>query len=463
MVDLPGPPQNVVALNAPRSSVTRSEIEEPYTELASNLKQFGEVSQDAANSLAKQAGLRAVTLDENGNIKVDKFPIIGEASKYFADAVKIGALAQGEGLIRRKDIELRQQFRDDPQGYLKAATAFSDGIQKQWTEAAGPELGFAIRKTIEPITTQTFRSLLNEHERLQLARSVGAINAEIETTKNQMYAMARGGITAGPEWDRANAKIKTLYDTVVSNPRLAYPREKADFELSQFNSELKVQGLSHHVAEVYNREGYDAALKTAQSIRTDASLNLSPQQRDVAFSRVVSELNGAARDDERMVKGIATQIQSVEGLALQGYAIPSDQIAGLRDQVQAAKRPELDAALATTSQIVDTMRQWRTLSAPQLEQVLDGLDKTIREKGATDIGTSLYAAGQKLLTQMRTQVGKDPLGWADRTGVMAVPPIQWGGQDQLSQMSDRASRAETIAQHYGVAPTYLRPDEKHAL
>ncbi len=91
---------------------------------------------------------------------------------------KFAALAEGEGAVRRKDIELRTQYRDDPAGYLQAADAFTKQMQDQYTEAAGPLVGVALRKAIEPITTQTYRGLLNEKERLDLQRSSIAIDSQ---------------------------------------------------------------------------------------------------------------------------------------------------------------------------------------------------------------------------------------------------------------------------------------------
>ena len=104
--------------------------------------------------------------------------------------------------------------------------------------------------------------------------------------------------------------------------------------------------------------------------------------------------------------------------------------------------------------------------------------KTMSPAALNSAVTDLYASGapeplikgaETLLKNMREGLAKDPVGWADRTGTMPMPPIQFGpgGQnemrDPVGQMHDRAAAAETAARYYGVAPTYLRPEEKHAL
>lgn len=478
MVDLPTVPQNIVTSEAPKTALSRGQIASPYQLLGEALDKVGQgyqkfgqglesaskSTEDLSVSMAKQAGLRAVTRDADGNIQVEQAPIVGPAAVAYQRAVKFAALAEGEGEARRKDIELRTEFRDNPEGYLAAADAFKKNLQKQYTDAAGPEVGLAMAKAIDQVTTQTYKGLLNEKERLDLHRAVNTIDAEIETTKNQMYAMARGGVTSGPDWDAASGKVRSLYQSLGENPRLAYPQEKIKLELSQFDSELKVQGLSHHVVDgVYAKEGYEAAAKIAESIRTDPKLNLSPAQRDTAYSRVMAQLNARARDDMRVLKGTAQQIDGVEKMALNGYAVPPEQMGKLRAEVSAAKVPELTQALDQTEAIVATMKQWSTFSPTQLEASLGSLEKTMREKGATPTGLALKDAGEKLLKNMRKEVAADPLGWSNRTNVMPVPPIQFGSPDAGGQMADRANRAEIVAQHYGIAPTYLRPDEKAAL
>lgn len=464
MADLPSIPNTVPEVRAPTSRVSAAQIKGPYEQLAETFKAAGTAAEDVSISLATQAGYKAVTTDAEGNLQVEKAPIVGPAAKHYADAVKMSALAQGEGVVRREDIKLRQEYRDNPEGYRIAAENYAKEKSKQWADAGGPELGLALRKAIEPITTQTYKGLLNEKERLDLHRTTTGIDSEIEFTKNQMYAMARGGATDSPEFKLAASKVRALYGALGENPRLAYPQEKIRNELSEFDSELRVQGLAHHTIEqIYATKGYDEAAKFAATIRTDRSLNLSPQQRDTSYSRVMAELNSRARDDERVEKSIAGEIKSLNKMAIEGYEVPPERMGQTRAAVSAAKSPELAGALADTEAVAATMKQWKTMSPPQLEGSLVQLDTTMREKGASEQGLALRDAGDKLLKTMRKQVETDPLGWADRTGVMTVPPIGFGTPDAPANMRDRATRAEMIAQHYGVAPTYLRPDEKAAL
>lgn len=463
MVDYPTPQTGNVT-GPIRSSLSESDIAGPYSLLAHGLQKTGAALDDVASSLADQAGVKAVTTDADGNIKVEHAPIVGPAAEHYANAVKFAALAEGEGAVRRKDIELRTEFRDDPAGYLQAADAFTKKMQEQYTQAAGPLVGVALRKAIEPITTQTYRGLLNEKERLDLHRSVAAIDSGVEQAQNAMYAMARGGVTSGPEWDAAWDKVRTLTGQKVGNPRLAYPREKADNDMSQFDTELRIQAGMHRIVdEEYKEKGYDEALKSADKIRTDPSLNMTPAQREAAYHRVVAELNTKARDDERVLKGVAADIGAVNKLSLSGTPVSPERLGQVKQAVEATGNPALKSMMQQAEGINNWSKDMRQATPAQMEQSRANIEEVIRKNGNSETAQAMLEANDKLLKAARTGIAKDQLDWSTRTGFMAVPPIQFASPDAAGQMVDRAARAKIIAQQYGTPVKFFREDEKSAL
>lgn len=463
MVDYPTPQTGNVT-GPIRSSLSEADIAGPYSLLAHGLQKTGAALDDVASSLADQAGVKAVTTDADGNIQVEHAPIVGPAAEHYANAVKFAALAEGEGAVRRKDIELRTEFRDDPAGYLQAADAFTKKMQEQYTQAAGPLVGVALRKAIEPITTQTYRGLLNEKERLDLHRSVAAIDSGVEQAQNAMYAMARGGVTSGPEWDAAWDKVRTLTGQKVGNPRLAYPREKADNDMSKFDTELRIQAGMHRIVdEEYKENGYDEALKSADKIRTDPSLNMTPEQREAAYHRVVSELNTKARDDERVLKGVAADIGAVNKLSLSGTPVSPERLGQVKQAVEATGNPELKRMMQQAEGINNWSKDMRQATPAQMEQSRANIEEVIRKNGNSETAQAMLEANDKLLKAARTGIAKDQLDWSTRTGFMAVPPIQFASPDAAGQMVDRAARAKIIAQQYGTPVKFFREDEKSAL
>jgi GH24 family phage-related lysozyme (muramidase) len=300
-------PNAVPQVRAPQPVVSPGQIAQPYQELAANLDKAGEaLSKDVAEPLAHQAGLRAVQTDAAGNITVDRPPVVGDAAVAWSRAVKIGAVAEGEGEARRHDIALRQQFRDNPEGYRVAAEQFRQELIKKYTDAAGPEVGVTMGRLLDNTATQTYRGLLNEKERLDLQRADGSMKAGIASARDDLVALARRGVTSGPEWDGLVAKVTTLTNERVANPRLAYPREHADYDMQLLQGDLKANGFLFHVDQVYKdqqlnvAERRDKALDYAKTILTDPSIKLTEAQRQHYYHAAVAEIHvneGLRRQD----------------------------------------------------------------------------------------------------------------------------------------------------------------------
>src|SRR6516165_10418864 len=208
---------------APESHISTGDIVGPYQQLARGMDRLGEGLEDMATTYAERAGAQAVTRDEQGNIHVDRMPIFGKAGDAYARAVRVAALAEGEGAAKRQDIALREKYRDNPEGYQNAAQAYKDATVKQYTAAAGPEVGNAVGQAIENTTTFTYRGLLNEKERLDLARADSRIKAGREDAANEMMQLSRAGVpTDNAAFQAAHDKYETLSEELAGNPRLAY-------------------------------------------------------------------------------------------------------------------------------------------------------------------------------------------------------------------------------------------------
>jgi hypothetical protein len=295
MVDLPSIPNNVPQVRAPESRVSPSDIAQPYQEMAQNLDKAAGVLNTASVAIAKNAGLKAVTRDADGNVQIENPPLIGDAAIAFHQAVKVAAVADGEGELKRRDIAMRQEFRDDSDGYVIAAEKYKKDTVAQYDKAAGADVGMTLGKIIDGQTTLTYRGLLNEHEKLTMQRADASIQAGITSATDDLTAMARGGVTSGQAWDAAKDKITALTQQRVNNPRLAYPPEQAQFDLDHIDSTLKANGFLYHIDQVYKDQdpekgGARGALEQAKSILTDRSIKLSEPQREQFYHKAVSEI-----------------------------------------------------------------------------------------------------------------------------------------------------------------------------
>jgi hypothetical protein len=468
LIDQPNP--NLVS-EAPQSAVTGADVAAPYRQFSEAAEKAAGATNEVAVQLAHQAALKSVTRDENGKVQVSSLPLLfGDAAKEFQRVQAQSYVAQMGPEIEKKAAENRIKFEGNPAGFDEWSQTY---IKELGDGQKNPDLKNAVVGLASRHLTETYNGILVRQNTRDIDRAKQAMSAQQEGLENELTALSRDGDTSSVAFKGRLADWETIQSDRLKNPLYGYSRERAAQDHENFVSKLQGNALIHTVGQIYDdkgvnpdgspKGGYDAAYKAAQRVLTDPSLNLTQKQREDYAGRAVMELNNRARQDERIQKGVASEIGAVQDSATKGYSPAPERMGRLKSVVEATGNPELAQELHNTEVVADTMKDWRTQSPAQLESSVATIDKTMREKGETPVGRALVDAGTKLLKEMRTQVGADPLGWSDRTGVMPVPPIQFGSPEAAGQMTDRASRAEIIAQHYGIPTTYLRPDEKEAL
>lgn len=364
----------IVTSEAPRSRLSGEEVAQPYAELAHALDKGGEALEAVATPLAERAGAEAVTRDADGNIQVEHMPIFGLAGVAYARAMKTAALAEADGAAERADIGLRQQFRDNPEGYAVAADAYKNKSVQQMTAAAGPEVGSALGRAIDAKTTLTYRGLLNEKERLDLQRADSAINAGITSASDDALALARGGASADdPAMKQALDKYTSLLDERTRNPRLAYTPAQRDLDLAQFNSELAGQRNLYHVDQVYKTQGYQPAMEAAKDVLTNPAYKLNESQRQGFYSRAVGEIRANEAIRRQDVGEARESFRELSTAAALGQRIEPDEVENVRRAFRAANYPAgvamVDAAFAHKDLHDDFGRQPLTDQVQQLNAI----------------------------------------------------------------------------------------------
>jgi hypothetical protein len=334
-------PSEVVSSQEPRSEISAGEVAAPYQRLGRALDKLGESFEAVAKPLAERAGYEAVTRDADGNIKVDRMPIFGAAGAAYARAVKVAALAQGEGDAKRADLELREQFRDNPQGYQEAARNFKDKTVQQYQAAAGPEVAQSVGQAIDNTTTLTYRGLLNEKERLDLVHAENSMKAGQESATNDLMACARAGCPqSDPAFRAAIDKYNSLSMERAANPRLAYTQEERAHDLQELQSQLGGQRFLYHIDQVYKDKGYQAAADEAKDVLTNPDYGgLTEQQRQAYNSHALSELrvNEAIRKQD--VSEARAALDEMKDRVANGDRVEPSEIWALRNTFEKLNNP----------------------------------------------------------------------------------------------------------------------------
>lgn len=463
MVDLPHVANGVPQVTAPQSRVSPGQVASPYVQLSESLDLASRELGDFSKRQAKEAGLTAVTRDAEGNVQVERPFIVGDAAIEYQNSVKVAAVTDGENVIKTDMLKMRHEFENDPVGFAKAAQSYSKEKVGQYQKAAGPAVGLALGRIAQDTAREFHEGLLNQKERRDVATAKVSIETQIESTKNEIFAIAAGGDTTSPEYTRRLEKIGALWGQLSGNPKFGVPQAQIVYEMKQLKSELDVAALGHSLERVQKEKGTAAAMQEADRIRTDPSLALTPAQRFTYYSRLVTGINARERAENVITKQTEGEISEVGTRAAEGLPVPPGRMAALRQQVAESKNPELARKLQDVETVLPTIASWQKMNPAQLEGTLSDLNRQMREHGAPEVGITLRDTGQKLLKQMREGVEKDPLAWSDRTGTLPIPAIDFASPDVSTALRDRGARADAVAAHYGIPASYLTPDERTLL
>lgn len=292
MVDLPQPSERVVTSEAARSEISAAEVASPYHMLGQALDKAGESLNAVAEPLAEQAGLSAVSRDEQGNLQVSKAPILGPAGAVYSRAMKFSALAQGEAEAKRKDIEISKQFPDDPQSYLTAAQSYRNGLVKDYSQKLGDEVGLSLGRAIDNTTTQNYRfMLLKQQERIRQNFDKDTSAAIADKTEDLFNIIKTGGENS-PAAKQLVHGIIDLHNERVNNPVLGAPAEATKLELKALDEKVGAAKFAYQVNQTLKdpNGGVNAAMDQVEDVLKDDSL--SPTQR------VINHLHGLAEIKE---------------------------------------------------------------------------------------------------------------------------------------------------------------------
>jgi Transglycosylase SLT domain len=240
-------PTPVVESQTPVSHISAGEVAAPYEMLGRSLDRLGEGLEKLAVPFAERAGTDSVTTDDQGNVTVARLPIFGAAGVAYSRALKVSVLAQADGAVTRKDIELSKQYPNDPEAYLAAANQFKDTFVKHVTDQAGPEVGEAIGRHIDDSTTRNYRRLANEQQ-VTIKRNFDKDTAwAIDSNKENLVSLIRNGGADTPEAAKYIRNIHAALAERANNPILMAPESEADKVLTDLHQNMDAAAFEHRV------------------------------------------------------------------------------------------------------------------------------------------------------------------------------------------------------------------------
>src|SRR6185503_18674446 len=174
--------------------------------------------------------------------------------------------------------------------------------------------------------------------------------------------------------------------------------------------------------------------------------NLSPEQR----LRLANKAETRIRQEVALTQ---QAVKSFDSLAEKGYAPEASQVEALRAKVESSREPRLIQEFREAEAILQWQGAARQARPEELDAYIRGKGERVRAQGATPFDAKRLEIADKLLTNMRQELKSDPLGWADRVGVIKVEPVDFSSPDAAeASLSKRMQQADAVSSHYGTEP-----------
>ena len=186
------------------------------------------------------------------------------------------------------------------------------------------------------------------------------------------------------------------------------------------------------------------------------------------FQRIQRQLEGEMRSS-RAERGAQTaavveDIKAAGKLAQKGYPLSPDQIAGFRARATSSPDPTLTAQVDQLEELASFQTAARRSQPAELDAYAANLREQMRVRGPNERAAARVELAEKLAEEARKQLKSDPLGWAERVGLMKIAPLDVSSpENALATFRARIAQAEEIGKTYGQAPVYLRPEEKRRI
>lgn len=383
---------------------------------------------------------------------------IGEAGRRIADTGldylaraehqrQVGYLAEQEVEIGRKRLDFEEQHRLDPKGFEAAWEAYTAGKLEQAEPWSIPHLTRALGGA--------GNASLRQIQSMRLARDESQdrerVNSLSTMAQNDVLAAAEAGTLNSPDGRARMQKFTGVLDSAVGARLMT--KEKRDLIVDDTMTKAEGASAARAGIQVLQDKGPEAAEKFLRETVLE-NKSLSPSGRQQAFDTAMAAVRRTQTELARQDRALAGDIDGVAKAVEKGRKVPDEYLADLRVRVQASGNAELKSGFGEVEATAKFAETGRTMTPAALDARINGLPET---------ATLARETGRNLLKTMRTEIGTDPLGWADRVGLQAVPRIDFGADNVTAQLQGRRAQAEAVAGYYGIPIVYFRPEEQVAL
>lgn len=260
----------------PQSSLSASEIANPYQQIANAFGNFAEIADRKEMDDARIEGQAAVQRDEKGNLTVDLQPNWTEKGRTYNKYAMLDYTAKIELDARSAVGRFQQEARGNPDAFRASWKTFSD---QALVNAPNKELRGPMKSILDREGQMGFEGVQDQKYKSDMSMTKTTLLSSIEMKQDEMAALSYQGGTGTDAYKARQQEVKTLFGQLTDNPIFQISQQEADMKMKQMESRNISEALLGQAEREIQTGGVAAAGKLADRLLTDETLALSPQER----------------------------------------------------------------------------------------------------------------------------------------------------------------------------------------
>jgi len=356
----------------------------------------------------------------------------GDYLKVAEHKAQVGYLADQDVYIQRKQIEMRNQFANDPKGFDAAWSGFAEGKLAE----IEPWAVNHVRRKLGGAGNSAFSAILNESRVKSEADSKTSWGALHDMASNDVQSAAMAGTLHTPE---GQVKVEKYRNVVASGVTSGFiVPEVAEQRVGTLESVATVYAARTGIKSTFDADGPLAAVRQIDEIARDEKLRLSPEQRLSLGAKLRADVH--AWDAERTHNLSTVDLESKSLLKAKQGGIPIPQTR-IDEVVDRYKRFGGQAQAASFLADVQHSEDLSFLSRVPVREAAAWVDEYKTSRGfSTAVNTAIPEEGRALLDRI---AGPESGGRYD---------VRYGGQ-RFQGYGDHPRVAEPITSGPDVGKT----------
>lgn len=361
--------------------------------------------------------------------------------------------------LRNDMFDVAHANKDDPQ----AMAAAFEKLKTEYKSKAvvqEPEIQAHFDKTFADLRFPYEKNAVRVRDTKLRAEAADATTSAIDIA---LRDASRSAYTLGgdPEGDKTLAAESVRIKKMVANAQDSgyYTPAAATRRLAEVDSTIEIGKIAGQFARL---DGVDAKVSFARQLDDDyqagkvlKTIDARDYQRlQTDLRREIAAADSQARQGQRE---LTVGMDGIRRRAMEGVPVGDDEWAGL-DRIAQRSGADAQGAVTAARLAAADIQQWWSMAPADLEAAI------AKERARLGAGTGAdeferVKRAQTVLSNMRKEIGDDPLSFGERTGRIAptaLSPDVLANPELIGPaFARRKAAAEQVAESVGAAPKYF--------